>query len=357
MHQLVPVGSGPLGDRFRAEVIIDRRWSATVRAVVAIPARNEAEALPLALAALARQHDEAGIRVPSGAYEVLVLLNNCRDDSAAALRAVAPRLDLQLRVLAVELPAFLAHAGAARHLAMAAAADRLDGPDGALLTTDADSRVGRRWLARNLRALETGAAAVAGEVVPTDAAHLPASLRRWVRLEQRYRDVLIDLAAALPGARPSAAERAAWSGASLGMTLAAFRAVGGVPIVPVGEDKALLDSCVRSGLAVRRDRRIRVGTSARLDGRAPGGMASTWRAWSAEGDATVIAGLDPVDALLPGAAGRPAGARRPIRLRALGAETARAEAVLRAIRAAPEDVGPESWAALRYPPARSTSMR
>ena len=93
---------------------------------------------------------------------------------------------------------------------------------------------------------------------------------------------------------------AAHSGASIALTLAAYRRVGGLPAVPVGEDRALFEALVRAEMRVRHCPAARVVVSCRLDGRAAGGMADTLRRRLAEADAAPLdAGLEPaLDALL-----------------------------------------------------------
>jgi glycosyltransferase involved in cell wall biosynthesis len=50
--------------------------------VVAIPAHNEARYIGGCLAAVALQRDEAGAPVEGGSFEILILANNCSDDTA-----------------------------------------------------------------------------------------------------------------------------------------------------------------------------------------------------------------------------------------------------------------------------------
>jgi hypothetical protein len=65
------------------------------------------------------------------------------------------------------------------------------------------------------------------------------------------------------------------AGASLGVTLAAYEAIGGLPLRPVGEDRALVAALQARDARVRHDPAVRVTTSCRLVGRAAGGMADT----------------------------------------------------------------------------------
>ena len=64
----------------------------------------------------------------------------------------------------------------------------------------------------------------------------------------------------------------AW-GASLALTVETYRAVGGVPLVALAEDRALADAVERAGFRLRRSHAPLVYTSPRRIGRAPGGFA------------------------------------------------------------------------------------
>ncbi len=257
-------------------------WAATAsltcampRAVIAIPAYNEVARLPDCLAALASQ------RLPGGLSDttVLVLANNCSDATAIHARALAPGLPFPLLVLERWLPSALAHAGGARRAAMDAAA-ALAGPATALLCTDADARPEPGWLAANLAALAAGADAVAG-AIDFDAAEvtsLPPGLRRREALEGCYALRLAALAARVdPLAHDPWPVHGTHSGASIALRLAAYQDVGGVPAIPVGEDRALFAALARRDARIRHTPEARVIVSCRLDGRASGGMAETMR--------------------------------------------------------------------------------
>jgi hypothetical protein len=75
--------------------------------------------------------------------------------------------------------------------------------------------------------------------------------------------------------------------------LAAYRAIGGLPYVPFGEDRALVAAVERAGLRVRHDPDVRVITSGRLIGRAAGGVADTIRLRCEDPDAFCDAYLEP----------------------------------------------------------------
>ena len=240
--------------------------------VVAIPVYNEAARIAACLDALAAQ-----VGLEPHSFGVLLFLNNCTDATAELVKDYSG-MPWTMRVIEQTDPA--ASAGWARRIAMNAAADWLgeSGSNGVLLTTDADSRVGVEWVARNLAALADGADAVAGRISldPDEAARLPARLHARGRLEAQYERLLTEIGARLDP-EPGNPWPCHWSksGATLAVRLSAYRQVGGMPDMPAGEDRAFVDAIRANDLVVRHDPGIEVVTSGRLDGRARGGVADT----------------------------------------------------------------------------------
>ncbi|ONG51109.1 hypothetical protein BKE38_16740 [Pseudoroseomonas deserti] len=257
-------------------------------AVVAIPVRDEADHLPACLEALAQQQQSAGLAV-------LLLLNDCRDGSAGIARRWAASAGIPVLLQEVRLPPAARHVGEARGQALDAAALWLEacGPSSSgealLLTTDADSRVAPDWLQANRRALGAGADAVAGFVEYDLAAapDLPPALAARLQAQARYAALLarIDSLADAEPHDPWPRHRMA-SGASLALTLAAYRRIGGLPRLPVGEDRALAAAVQAAGLRLRHAPEVRVATSCRRLGRAAGGAAATLARWQAEPELT-----------------------------------------------------------------------
>ncbi len=239
---------------------------------IAIPVRDEAERIAACLCALAGQ---CGAPPPV----VALLLNNCTDASEAIVRALAPSLPTRIDVRRVDLPPWRAHAGTARQLAMQRAA-ALAGPGGVLLTTDADAVVPPDWLANNLAALEAGADAVTGRAVidPDEARLIPEALHAADARECAYAALLDEIASLLdPDDADPWPRHAEASGASIAVTEAAWRLVGGLAPLPFGEDRGFIDSLRRRDCRIRHAPEVWVSVSGRIEGRAVGGMADTIR--------------------------------------------------------------------------------
>jgi glycosyltransferase involved in cell wall biosynthesis len=252
-------------------------------AVVAIPVRNESERIEACLRALDSQ-----VAVAPGSLGLVLFLNNCTDGTEAIVDRLVPDLAIPVRVMVENFHG--AHAGWARRRAMDAAAAWLGaaGPSAMILSTDADSRVPPDWVARNRAALDAGADAVAGrvELDEAEAALLPPSLPARGRLEDIYDGLITEAEARIdPDPHdPWPCHRTA-IGATLAVTRTAYLQVGGMPEIPLGEDGAFIARLIEHGLRVRHATDVCVTISARLTGRAAGGVADTIRARCEEPDA------------------------------------------------------------------------
>jgi len=251
-------------------------WSSKSRplgpVVVAIPVRDEADRIGTCLTALLDQRD----RRPD---HIVLLVNNTTDDTIVAARRVELPSDTALHIVERCFPREQASAGFARRAAMMEA-EHYAGPNGVLMTTDADGRVDRGWLSANLAALAAGADAVMGwvDLDPAEASAIPASLHEADARECAYDALCDEIHARLdPDPADPMPRHTQNSGASIAVTSRAFRAAGGVPPVPCGEDRALLAALRRIDAKVRHSLDCHVIVSGRIIGRAEGGMADTIR--------------------------------------------------------------------------------
>jgi GT2 family glycosyltransferase len=265
---------------------------------VAIPVRDEAQRLPACLMALAVQRDKFGRTVAHDSFCVVIFANNCSDESAELARSLVQHLPFAVRIVEANLPPARAHAGGARRAAMDLAEAWLverDEDDGVIVTTDADSQVSPLWIANNLAAIDAGVDAVLGRVALDEEGDLlPQALHCRGRLESTYEALLTELSALLdPLDHNPWPHHATISGASLAITREAYRRVGGLPSVPLGEDKALIAELSRHDARIRFCPDIQVTTSGRLSGRAPGGVADTLRLRSIDPGAYCDETLEP----------------------------------------------------------------
>jgi hypothetical protein len=240
--------------------------------LVAIPAKNEADEIEGCLLAIAAQQ---GAVVDA----VTLCLNNCTDGTAHAVRRIAESLPFAVDTVHVLLPPERACVGVARRIAMDRAADRA-GPHGILLTTDADGRADPDWVAANLMALRNGADAVAGqaEIDPVGAKLIPPHLHAIDARECAYAALLDEIQSLLdPDPADPWPRHDEHSSASIAVTVAAYRRAGGMPPVALAEDRAFIDALRRVDARILHALDARVVVSARIVGRAPGGVADTIR--------------------------------------------------------------------------------
>ena len=308
------------------------------RAIVAIPARNEEERIGPCLRALSQQTG-----MDKSALGVVVFVNGSSDGTAAIVRSMSGAAGLDIGLIedsAVRPP----DAGWARRMAMEAAAGWFGRQAKTkalafrriILTTDADTIVPRDWVVRNLSAIEAGASAVAGafDIDPGERIELPLMLRLRLWLEGRYEALITELACRLdPQPHDPWPRHAATSGASLAVELEAYLAMGGMPALPVGEDRAFVDALIAAGGRVRHDPDIRVRTSGRLIGRAIGGFSDGMRLRAERWNDPCDERLSPLEVLL-GRAGGAAKGGRLLRPTDLPLEIAKAGAVLAVMKTA-----------------------
>ena len=242
--------------------------------VVAVPVKDEEARIAPCLRSLAGQ-----IEIDFADMAVVLLLNNCRDATAERVRALAGELPFCIELCEVELPQGYANAGWARRLGMETAAE-LVAPSGLILTTDADTLMEADWVAANLREIEAGADAVAGYVMadPVELMELPPDILERGSLEWEYQQLAAEMVARVdPEPHDPWPRHNQNCGASAAITASAYRRIGGLPPKAVGEDRALFEMVRRIDGKIRHSLDVQVVTSARMDGRALGGLSDAIR--------------------------------------------------------------------------------
>lgn len=252
---------------------------------VIIPIRDEAQTLAATLHALANQIDLNGKGLERDRYEIILLVNNCRDQSAAIARKFASQHpSLALHVVEITLPAPEAHVGKARRLLMDEAYRRLMllRSRGIIVSTDGDTRVSPTWIAATLQAMAQGAEVVGGRILmdPRDRAALDPETR-WAHLrEVSYRHLMAELETYLDPnpSDPWPRHYQHWGG-SLAVTAEIYERAGRLPVVRSLEDIAFYRALVRVDARIRHSPAVQVVTSGRQTGRSETGLASQLRVW------------------------------------------------------------------------------
>jgi glycosyltransferase involved in cell wall biosynthesis len=260
-----------------------------------VPVRNEAALLAACLSALAAQVDLDGRPFDFRRYEVILLTNNCTDDSVAiAQRFAQQHPQLRLHLVDRFLPPSAAYIGRVRQMLMDEAYHRLaglglaglGGRSGIIASTDGDSRVAPTWLAATQLEMSRGADAVGGRIIadPDSCQALDPQVRSRYLLGDDYHQLRVELEAHLDlNPHDRWPRHAQHYGASLAVTAQMYRQAGGLPAVRTPEDVAFYRALMRVGARFRHSPLVQVTTSARQTVRTEGGFAAQLNQWAAMG--------------------------------------------------------------------------
>lgn len=247
--------------------------------VVAVPVRNEARRI----AALLRALDGQSWARTAGTVPVVLVLNNCTDGTRAVCEKALSALGrLRAEVIDVDLPSASAHVGMARRMAMDRAADLCAPGSGIVLTTDADAVPDHDWIAASVRAFARGADLVGGKLTGNreEEERLGPAFNARAGAAAAYATHCDRLAALIdPLEHDPWPRHADHTGGSLAIRADLYRALGGLPPLPRREDLALVNLARAAGAKLVHPLDVRVEVSARLIGRAQGGMADCLKAW------------------------------------------------------------------------------
>ena len=255
-------------------------------ASVIIPARDESANIAAALDALAAQLDLNDDPLAPATFEIILLANNCCDDTAKIARNwAAHNSHVALHVVEVSFDETRACVGLARRALMNAACARLqtlpqtEAPR-AICSTDADTRVSPYWIAHTLEEMRLGADAVGGRILlARDASD--AQTRRAYLLDTAYRLLGARLESCLdPRSANPWPRHFQFFGASMAIRPEIYAALGGLPEVRCLEDMALETELTRRDCFVRHSPNVVALTSARRDGRVETGLSTQLQEWA-----------------------------------------------------------------------------
>ncbi len=262
---------------------------------IIVPVRNEAELLKNSLKALAYQVDFRDRLLDYRRYEVILLVNNCTDDSAAiAHRFARQHPDFRLHIIERTLPPSEAYIGRVRQMLMDEAYQRLAGlglaglgqKHGVIASTDGDTQVSPTWIAATQLEISRGVDAVGGRIIADSAsceALDPQVKMRYLRGDY-YHQLMVELEAYLDATPHDAWPRHAQHyGASLAVTAQMYQKAGGMPAVRTPEDVAFYQALLSVGARFRHSPLVEVITSARQTVRVEGGFAAQLNAWETMG--------------------------------------------------------------------------
>ena len=246
---------------------------------VIVPVRNEAENIDATLLALTNQIDLTGKPLAKNRYEIIILANNCSDNSAEVVRRFARiKPDLVIHLVEMSIDSDRAHIGWVRKLLMDEAYRRFKaiGRDfGVIASTDGDTKVSATWIAAILAEIKNGADAVGGRIITCSKSRerLDRTTKLYYLRYQRYGYLTSQLKACIDPCFESSSRHHHHYGASLAVTAQMYAKVGGLPPLRSSEDVALYDALMRVDAHFCHSPRVKVITSARAVGRAEAGLS------------------------------------------------------------------------------------
>jgi Glycosyl transferase family 2 len=254
---------------------------------VIIPVKDEAQTLSHTLTAFANQICLNRQPLNPLSYEIIVLANNCTDESATIAHQFArEHPQLAVHVAEVTLPPDRAYIGYVRKLLMDAAYHRLMSlgkEQGIIASTDGDTQVAATWIAATLHEIAGGVDAVGGRIITDRQSRhaLPPQAKTCFLQEVGYRSLVAEMEYYLdPDPYDPLPRHYQHYGASLAVTADMYAKAGGMPPVRTPEDEAFYQSLLRVNARFRHSPLVQVTTSARASGRSPVGLANQLRKWT-----------------------------------------------------------------------------
>ncbi len=243
-------------------------------ASVIIPVKNEAQNITQTLDALRLQKDEKGRQLPFEMYEVLLLANNCTDETYAIAKAYGQQHpQFSLHIAEIQLDRKRAHIGTARRLLMDEAFRRHNsiGKDGIILSTDGDTEVDAAWIANTLCEMSGGCDAVGGRILTRDVA---PDCKLYYLQDTTYRYLSARLEALIDPTDAEKSPHFQCFGASLAVRCSAYQRAGRLPVIPFLEDEAFSRALYRVDAKIRKSPLVKVYTSSRIKGRVKAGLSA-----------------------------------------------------------------------------------
>lgn len=271
-----------------------------LRVSIIIPVRNEALHLIETLTALTNQVDAAGKPLYAGIYEVLLLANNCTDDSAAIAQRFQQAFPaFNLYVEEITLPAGKNTIGHVRRMLMDEAFNRLQmagSNRGIIASTDGDTIVDRQWVHQIITEIDKGNDAVGGRILTRTTDH---PVRLYYLRDVMYRTLLAKAETVLdPLMHDAWPNHFQYFGANLAVTCGAYVRAGRLPPVAYLEDAALHQALLLVDAKVRKSNAVRVYTSTRLRGKVEVGFSEQLQKWSDMERQEIVQLVEPTEAAL-----------------------------------------------------------
>lgn len=263
--------------------------SQNLKSSIVIPVKDEEKYILKTLSQFSVQVDTYGRPMDGSQFEILVLANNCSDNSVAHIRNFQqnhPHLTVHLEE--ITLPPGKANIGYVRRKLMEAAYARLSkNGGGIIMTTDSDTMVARDWISQTHQEINDGADAVGGRILLyTDELEGMDEFTRLHHLkDEKYQLLTAELEGKIMNMDfdPVPRHHQHFNG-SFAVTTECYAKSGGVPVVDYLEDCAFFMSLQGIDAKVRHSYKVKVYTSARCVGRTEIGLSQQLNVWKSLGN-------------------------------------------------------------------------
>ena len=256
----------------------------SIQSSIVIPVKNEETYIVKTLNSFAQQVDIFGEPLDVDQFEILILANNCSDNSVNYIKDFQNKHpNLKIYLEEITLPPAQANIGYVRRKLMECAYIRLvKNGGGIILTTDGDTKVARDWIAQTYWEIKNGAECVGGRILLADDEL--ESLDEYTRLhhfkDEQYHLLIAELEGRIINSSfdPLPRHHQHFNG-SFAITTDSYSRSGGVPKVKQLEDCAFFERLESVDAKIRHSWKVKVYTSARCIGRTEIGLSYQLNEW------------------------------------------------------------------------------
>jgi len=255
-----------------------------VKFCIVIPVKDEEDYISQTLTAFTLQVDLNDHPLDVQQFEILILANNCSDQSVSLIKQFQndhPNLNIYLEE--VILSTKQANIGFVRRKLMDCAYSRLHkNGGGIIMTTDGDTTVATDWISQTYQEICKGAEVVGGRILLyADEMESLDQLTRSLHLkDEKYQLLVAELESKIIDSDfdPFPKHHQHFNG-SFAITSESYAKSGGVPIVDHLEDCAFFDRLQALDTKIRHSFDVKVYTSARCVGRTQIGLSYQLNVW------------------------------------------------------------------------------
>jgi glycosyltransferase involved in cell wall biosynthesis len=251
---------------------------------IVIPVKDEEAYILKTLSSFLEQIDIYGKPFTYQQFEILILANNCSDQSVEIIKQFQlnhPHLNIYLEE--TTLSPQNANIGYVRRKLMESAYSRLSkNGGGIILTTDGDTMVASDWIAQTLDEINNGAEVVGGRILLSkdELDGLDEFTKLHHFKDEKYHLLISELEGKIINSAfdPNPRHHQHFNG-SFAITTDCYARSGGVPKVDRLEDCAFFDRLEGVDSKIRHSHKVKVYTSARCIGRAEIGLSYQLNIW------------------------------------------------------------------------------